>query len=92
MNRLAYCRSLLLLLVFVCGAVQQFRAVIPGDQPQRFLIHDGDSIYSAAADRAITAMSSMVENAGTLSASERILGAADRHDSRCVFGLAYCCK
>jgi putative transposase len=36
--------------------VQQFRAVVPGDQPQRFLIHDRDSIYAAAVDGALVAM------------------------------------
>ena len=36
--------------------VQQFRAIVPGDQPQRFLIHDRDSIYSAAVDGAVDAM------------------------------------
>jgi putative transposase len=36
--------------------VQQFRAIVPGDQPQRFLIHDRDSIYSAAVDSAVDAM------------------------------------
>jgi putative transposase len=36
--------------------VQQFRAVVPGDQPQRFLIHDHDSIYAAAVDGAVAAM------------------------------------
>jgi transposase InsO family protein len=29
---------------------------VPGDQPQRFLIHDRDSIYSAAADGAVSAI------------------------------------
>jgi len=36
--------------------VQQFRATVPGDQHQRFLIHDRDSIYAAAVDSAVTAM------------------------------------
>ena len=36
--------------------VQQFRAIVPGDQQQRFLIHDRDSIYAAAVDGAIEAM------------------------------------
>ena len=36
--------------------VQQFRPVVPGDQPQRFLIHDRDSIYATAVDDAITAI------------------------------------
>jgi putative transposase len=36
--------------------VQQFRAIVPGDQPQRFLIHDRDSIYASAVDDAVTAM------------------------------------
>lgn len=36
--------------------VQQFRAIVPGDQSHRFLVHDRDSIYSAAVDRAVDAM------------------------------------
>ena len=36
--------------------VQQFRAILPGDQPQRFLIHDRDSIYAADVDDAVAAM------------------------------------
>ena len=36
--------------------VQQFRAIVPGDQPQCFLIHDRDSIYASAVDDAVTAM------------------------------------
>jgi putative transposase len=36
--------------------VQQFRASVPGDQSQRFLIHDRDTIYAAAVDDAVTAM------------------------------------
>jgi putative transposase len=36
--------------------VQQFRAVVPGDQPERFLIHDRDSIYAAAVNGAVAAM------------------------------------
>jgi putative transposase len=35
---------------------QQFRMLIAGDEPHRFLIHDRDSIYSAEVDRTITAM------------------------------------
>jgi putative transposase len=37
-------------------AIQQFRAFVPGDQPQRFVIHDRDSVYSAAVDDAVSAM------------------------------------
>ena len=36
--------------------IQQFRAIVPGDQPQRFVIHDRDSVYAAAVDDAVTAM------------------------------------
>jgi putative transposase len=36
--------------------VQQFRAIVPGDQPNRFLIHDRDTIYAAAVDDAVSAM------------------------------------
>ena len=35
---------------------QQFRMVISGDEPHRFLIHDRDSIHSEDVDRAITAI------------------------------------
>ncbi len=36
--------------------------VVPGDQPQRFLIHDRDSIYSVAVDDAVRAMGLTVLN------------------------------
>ena len=36
--------------------VQQLRAIVPGDQAQRFLIHDRDSIYSSTVDGAVAAM------------------------------------
>ena len=35
---------------------QQFRMVVPGDQPHRFVIHDRDSIYSEGVDRVLQAM------------------------------------
>jgi putative transposase len=35
---------------------QQFRMIISGDQPQRYLIHDRDSIYSEGVDRTLAAM------------------------------------
>ena len=35
---------------------QQFRMVIAGDEPYRFLIHDHDSIYSEQVDRTVAAM------------------------------------
>ena len=35
---------------------QQFREVISGEQPQRFLIHDRDKIYSNDLDKALEAM------------------------------------
>jgi transposase InsO family protein len=36
--------------------VQQFRSIVPGDQRQRFLIHDRDSIYAAGVDGAVGAL------------------------------------
>ena len=36
--------------------VQQFRGIVPGDQSQRFLIHDRDRIYLSTVDRAVEAM------------------------------------
>ena len=35
---------------------QQFRMVVFGDQPHRFVVHDHDSIYSEGVDRTIAAM------------------------------------
>jgi transposase InsO family protein len=35
---------------------QQFRMVASGDHPHRWVIHDRDSIYSAAVDGALTSM------------------------------------
>jgi putative transposase len=35
---------------------QQFRMVVSGDQPRRFVVHDRDSIYSESVDRTIAAM------------------------------------
>ena len=35
---------------------QQFRLLISGDGPHRFLIHDHDTIYSDRVDRAVAAM------------------------------------
>jgi hypothetical protein len=36
--------------------VQQFREVLAGEKPYRFLIHDRDSIYSARLDLALKSM------------------------------------
>jgi transposase InsO family protein len=36
--------------------ITQFRMIVPGDQPHRFLIHDRDSIYAEGVDRTLTAM------------------------------------
>jgi putative transposase len=36
--------------------VQQFRACVTGDEPYRFAIHDRDSIYSPAVDRALVSL------------------------------------
>jgi len=36
--------------------LQQFREVMTGEQPWRFLIHDRDSIYSSEFDSALKAM------------------------------------
>jgi len=37
--------------------LQQFREVVTGDQPYRFVLHDRDSIYSSELDSALKAMS-----------------------------------
>jgi putative transposase len=39
---------------------QQFRMVVPGDQTHRFVIHDGDTIYSKQVDRTLEAMGLVV--------------------------------
>ena len=38
------------------AALQQFREVITGEKPYRFLIHDRDSIYSPRLDLALKEM------------------------------------
>lgn len=38
------------------GPVPQVRAVITGEAPHRFLVHDRDAIYAPAVDRAVEAM------------------------------------
>ena len=37
------------------STLQQFREVITGEKPYRFLVHDRDSIYSSAFDSAVEA-------------------------------------
>jgi putative transposase len=36
--------------------IPQFSTIVPGDQHQRLLVHDRDTIYAAAVDDAVTAM------------------------------------
>ena len=36
---------------------QQFRGVLSGDEPYRFMVHDRDAVFSAAVDHALTSMS-----------------------------------
>src|SRR5260370_26991968 len=38
------------------GTAQQFRTVVPGDQPHRFVIHDRDTIYAEGVDRTVATM------------------------------------
>jgi putative transposase len=71
--------------------VQQFRAIVPGDQPQRFLTHDRDSIYAAAVDGAVTAMGlTVLKTPVRCPEAECVLRAADRHDPPGVSGLGDC--
>jgi len=39
---------------------QQFRLIVSGDQPHRFVIHDRDTIYSEGVDRTLAAMGLIV--------------------------------
>jgi putative transposase len=64
--------------------IQQFRAIVPGDPPQRFLIHNRDSVFASAVDDAVTAMG----DSRAMPAGERVLRAADRHHASGVPGLA----
>ncbi|MPY90882.1 MAG: transposase [Luteitalea sp.] len=34
--------------------LQQFRMILPGDQPHRFVIHDRDTVFSAAVDQLLS--------------------------------------
>ena len=38
------------------GTAQQFRMIVLGKRAQRFVIHDGDTIYSEGVDRTLEAM------------------------------------
>jgi hypothetical protein len=71
--------------------VQQFRAVVPGDQPQRFLIHNRYSICAAPVDRAVAAMGLTVLKTPVRCPQANAYGErADRHDPSRVFRLADC--
>ena len=43
-------------LILAKHTAQQFRMVVSGDQPHRFVLHDHDSIYSEGVDRTLAAM------------------------------------
>jgi hypothetical protein len=54
--------------------LQQFREVITGEKPYRFLIHDRDSIYSSELDSAVKSMGlSILKNAIPSASGERFL-------------------
>ena len=62
---------------------QQFRMMMSGDEPHRFLIHDRDSIYSDRVDRAIGAMGLTILKAPVRSPTanafcERLIGTIRR--------------
>ena len=60
---------------------QQFRMVVSGDQPHRWVIHDRDRIYSEGVDAAVTAMGlTILKDARAGTSSERVLRATHWHD------------
>jgi len=62
---------------------QQFRSVLTGDEPYRFVVHDRDAVFSAAVDDALRSMRLCVRKtpARVLQANafcERLIGTARR--------------
>jgi hypothetical protein len=57
---------------------QQFRMVVPGEQPYRWVIHNSDTIYTEGVDRTIGTLGLTVLKAPVRAASERSLRTADR--------------
>jgi hypothetical protein len=49
-------RAVVRLFRFVCSDETQFREVVMGDQPYRFVLHDRDRIYSSELDSVLQAM------------------------------------
>src|SRR5262249_30341943 len=69
---------------------QQFRMLISGDEPHRFLIRDRDSIYSAEVDRTITAMGLTILKTPVRSPqTNAFLRTADWHNSARMSGLGH---
>ena len=71
---------------------QQFRMIVAGDQPHRFVIHDRDTIYSEDVDRTLVAMGLTVlktpVRAPTANAfCERLVGTIRRECLDCVIPL-----
>ena len=65
--------------------------VVSGEQSDRWVIHDRDSIYSEGVDATLAAMELTIPkttHAGF--SSERILRAVDRQHASRVSGLAIC--
>ena len=63
--------------------VQQFRMCVTGESAHRFVVHDRDTIYSAAVDRALTAMGLRVLKTPVAAPQanaycERVIGTARR--------------
>jgi len=66
---------------------QQFRMIVPGDQGQRFVIHDRDTIYSEDVVRTLEAMGLTVLKTPACAPSEHLLRTLDRHNASRVLGL-----
>jgi len=59
---------------------QQFRSVLTGDEPYRFVVHDRDAVFAAAVDDALRSMHLRVlKTTRPRPASERVLRATDRN-------------
>jgi hypothetical protein len=68
--------------------LQQFREIITGEKPQRFLIHDRDSIYSSELDSALKARSvSTLKTPFRAPRGERFLPTPGRKYPPRVFGF-----
>ena len=67
--------------------LQQFREVVTGEKPHRFIIHDRDSVYSSELDSALETMGLSILKTPFRAPSERLLRTPGRNHPPRVVGF-----